>query len=164
MEDTIAYIILFAIGLGVLYAYQYRRLRPRQMPLSVQVYPECVLKVLVVKQHGKIQSIVIRIIARKELTIKSVSAELIGKSRDFNHFDFSEENSEITLPLSLRKNKYTDVKIPFDDLKKNLISLEIPFRTFRFVFENLAGKKFKTHEFAFNKNWTIYRPDSGKYN
>lgn len=134
------------------------------MPLSVQVYPECILKVLVIKQHGKIQTLVLRIIARKEIPFKSVSTELIDKKRNFENVYLDRNITQVSFPLTISKNKYLDVKIQFAEFKNHLTSLDKPFRTFRFAVENTSGKKYKTHELAFNKNWVIYRPDSGKYN
>lgn len=164
MEDIAAYIILFAIGLGVLYAYQYRRLRPRQMPFSVQIYPECILKILVHKQNGKIQTLIFRIIAKKDISVKECQVELIDKKRDFYPINFNEFNGNILPPSTIPKNKYYDAKIAFSEFKEKLTSQDKTFQTFRFVAENELDRKFKTHELTFNKNWTIYRPDSGKYN
>jgi hypothetical protein len=164
VEDIVAYVVLFAIGLGVLYAYQYRRLRPRQTPFSVQIYPECILKILVQKQHGKIQTLIFRVIARKKFYVKECTIELINKKREFHHLNFNEINGSILLSSPIGENKYADAQIPFQEFKTKLESQDKTFQTFRLVVENDSGKKFKTHELTFNKNWTIYKPDSGKYN
>lgn len=164
MEDIVAYIILFSIGLGVLYAYQYRRLRPRETAFSVQIYPECILKILVTKQRGKVQSLIFRLIARKKFSLSDCSVELIDKNREFSHLNFNQINGSTLPPSTIAKHKYADAKLPFDEFKKTLESQDKTFQTFRFVVENNSGKKFKTHELTFNKNWSIYRPDSGKYN
>ena len=164
MEDIIAYIILFSIGLGVLYLYQSRRLKPRSLPLTVQIYPECILKIFVFKQHGKAQTFICRIIAKKELEIKQVKLELIDKNRDFHNLHLSENSEAMAIPPIIHKNKYYDIKLPYQEFTEHIASQDKPFKTFRFVVENINGRKFKTHELAFHKNWSIYRPDTGKYN
>ena len=161
MEDIAAYIILFSIGLGVLYAYQYRRHKPRQLSFSDQTYPECFLKVLVVKQTGKVKYITLRVIARKDFTVKDVKVELIDINRSFSYLHL---NEKIALPPTIQRGKFADAEILFDEFKSALSKQDKTYQTFRFVVENDSGKIFKTHELTFNKNWTIYRPDSGKYN
>lgn len=134
------------------------------MPMSVQIFPECMLKILVLKQHGKIQTLVVRIIARKEFKVIDFKVELIDRKREFSYLNFNKNNNSTSFPPGIAKNKFADANIPFEEFKKTLASQEKTFQTFRFVIENDSGKKFKTHELALNKNWTIYKPDTGKYN
>lgn len=139
-------------------------MRVREIPMSVQIYPECILKILVLKKHSKIQTLVVRIIARKEFRVNGFSVELIDRKREFSYLNFNKNNLSISFPPSIAINKFVDAEIPFEEFKKTLESHEKPIQTFRFVIENDSGKKFKTHELAFNKNWIIYKPDTGRYN
>lgn len=164
MEDIAAYIILFSIGLGVLYAYQSRRLSPRQFPLSVQTFPECLLTVFVTKQHGKTQTLVVQINARKNLSLGKAFLELIAKDRSINLLPLNTKNKVVEMPDFLSEGQQTEIKLPFEEFSTELKSHGKPFRSFRIVVEDTNGKKYKSHEMAFNKNWSIYRPDSGKYN
>lgn len=165
MEDIVGYVILISVGLGLLYAYQYRRIKVRQLPLSFQIYPEVDLKVFIHKQHGKTSSILFRIIAKKDLIITNLIVELITKKRSFEYFQIKEMVQIPVLPLKLESMKYLDIAIPFEKFKSHITQKNISFKTLRLVAEIGEGnKKFKTHELAFNKNWVIFRPDSGKYN
>jgi hypothetical protein len=164
LEDIAAYIILFSFGLGALYLYQSRRNKPREMPYSVQPYPECILKVLVTKLTGKIKSITLKVIARKDLILNDVKIELIDKNREFSHLQINSKVFNLTFPLAISQGKLIELEIPFEDFKAALLEQEKTFQTFRITAETESGKKFKTHELTFNKNWTIYKPDTGKYN
>ena len=53
MEDIIAYIILFVFGFSILFAYQWRKTKKRELSISVQHYADAILEFLVIKQHGK---------------------------------------------------------------------------------------------------------------
>jgi len=122
------------------------------------------LKIFVIKQHGKAQTFVCRIIAKNDIAIKRVSVELIDKKRRFHDLFLNEHNKITTIPTIIHKNKYYDLNIPYQEFTEHLASQDKAFKTFRLVVENKKGKKFKTHELAFHKNWSIYRPDTGKYN
>ena len=162
MEDIAVYIFLLFLGLGGFYLYQTRKAMVKQFPLSIQTYSGCIVKVMLKKQHGKIQQIIVRVIARTGMTLESISVEMIDSTREFYSIGLTDGNNAI--PMSMEKNRYYDMVLPYDDFIKKVKNHDKPFRTFRFAVETGGKKKYKSHELAFNKNLIIYRPDSGRYN
>ena len=162
MEDIAVYLFLLFLGGGGFYLYQTRKAMVKQFPLSEQTYSGCIVKILLKKQHGKVQQIIIRVIARTDLVLENISVELIDKKRDFYIRDVTADSVE--LPLAIEKNRYYDLSLPYDEFARHVGNQERPFRTFRFAVETGGQKKYKSHELAFNKSGIIYRPDSGRYN
>ena len=164
MGDLIAYIILFSVGIGILSAYQYRRRKPKQVTLSSQFFTDNELRLFLNKQFGKTSFITLRVLAKKDVAIKAVYLELIDNKRSINKLYFNQHNEKLTYPPMITARKYADLNIPYEDFILQLKTHDHPFRTFRFVLEGTGQKKYKTHELSFNKNWVIFKPDSGKYN
>ncbi len=164
MGDIAAYILLFSVGFGALYAYQHRRLRTKYVRLSVQHYPECILKVLLEKKQGKQKTIVLRVIARANLQLSNAQLELIDKNRNFHIIRMHEHDPPYELPPALEAGRYFDLKIPFDGTVEMIRTAGVKFKTFRFVVENPKGKKYKSHELTINRKGHLYPPDTGRYN
>ncbi|MEJ2594977.1 MAG: hypothetical protein P8100_07600 [bacterium] len=164
MGDIAAYILLFSIGFGALYAYQHRRLRTKHVRLSVQHYNDCILKILLEKLHGKQQSIIVRIMARKDLELKNVQLELIDRQRNFHNIHLDSGYPDFVIPESLGSTKYFDLKLPYESIEEMIRASEFPTKRFRFAVEHKRGKKFKSHELAINRKGHIYKPDTGHYN
>lgn len=164
MEDVITYIVVFGVIIGGVAIWQLRRSKPRPYVLSIQRYPELEMQVLVRKQEGKTKDFVIQFQAGHDNLLNNISVELISKDRAFESLEEGLINSHIELPLSISKNQTVEFVYPFPTFKKYLTDQSFSFKTFRIVLQIDNNKKFKSHEMAFNKNWVIYRPDSGKYN
>ncbi|MCF6170384.1 MAG: hypothetical protein L3J66_05325 [Bacteroidales bacterium] len=164
MEDILTYIIVFGLIIGGVAAWQLRRSKPRPYVLSTQYFPELKLRILIEKQEGKTKEFVVQLTGLQELTVSAVFIELISKSRAFKTIEAGQIKEDRELPLLLRKNHTDGFSYPFNLFKSYLQKSDFPFKTFRIVVETTRGKKYKSHELAFNKTWVIYRPDSGAYN
>lgn len=164
MEDILTYIIVFGLIIGGVAIWQLRRSKARPYVLSTQNYPELQLRVIIQKQEGKTKDFVIQLSSSQELSLDNVFIELISKSRAFEKIDDGLINENIDLPLALKQNQTAKFIYPFDSFKKYLQNGEFKFKSFRVVVEDINKKKYKSHEMAFNKNWVIYRPDTGRYN
>jgi len=162
MDSIIGYVVLFIVGLTVLYAYQWRKIKKRDLSLSRQAYADAILELFIQKQHGKTQKIILQIIAKTDLQLQDIAVELIGKKREFQTVKFSTDDSDKLIFIS--KNNRHHFLIDPDFFKKFISEQGAEFRTFRLIVTNDKGKKFKTHELAFNSKWTLFKPDSGKYN
>lgn len=163
MEDIIGYVILFVVGMIVLYAYQWKKSKKRHLPLSVQNYTDASLMFSIQKQNGKTQEYLLRIIAKSNIVLKSVSIELINSQRKIeviNIQDIATDKNKINL---VNGNEHIFHFAP-EFLQAFLSQTDRKFNSFRFAVENDKGKKYKTHELAMNKKWSIYKPDSGTYN
>ena len=164
MEDIITYFIVFGLIIGGVAVWQLRRSKPRPYVLSTQHYPELKLRVLIQKQEGKTKNLVVQLIGHQELKVSSIFIELISRSRTFQMINAGQINADNELPLILRKDQIARFSYPFTTFKTYLQKSSFSFKSFRIAVETENGKKYKSHELAFNKTWVIYRPDSGTYN
>lgn len=164
MEDIFGYAILFTVGLSLVIAWQWRKTRVSELPLSVQIFPEVKLKVSVKKHEGKVSLLIVGLTSKTNQLASKCSVELIDRKRQFISIDAVEIDPE--MKARRKKDDENQYIFLFDFIlfKKYLTDLDAGFRTFRFVVEAETGKKYKSHDLAFNKNWTVYKPDSGKYN
>lgn len=164
MGDLAAYILLFSIGIGTLYMYQQKRHRTKYIRLSVQNYPDAVLKILMTKKQGKPNWVIVRILAKKELNLLGTQLEMIDPKRNFLIRQLNEISDKYQIPQSISKSKYFDLKIAYEDFIEILRIDSFKLSSFRFSVENNKGKKYKSHELALNRKGNIYKPDSGYYN
>ena len=164
MEDIISYVILFAFGLTALILYQKHRTKQRNLPLSVQHFPDLILEVIIQKQYGKTQNLIVKTSAKNVFTIAKISVELIDKKRKIEIVEIKTDKIDKTSPIKLNDFEQHHFKLNPEHFQEFLQKQEIPFSTFRFIVENADGKRFKSHDLAFNKNWSIFKPDSGTYN
>lgn len=164
MEDILTYIIVFGLIIGGFAFWQFRYGKPRPYLLSQQVFPELNLLLLIEKSEGKTKDFIIKIELKKQIEIKVPIVELIGKDRCL---EVIKQNEFLTdkSKLGMQENSATIIyKYSFNEFSSLLKNSGFKFNSFRLVIESKTGNKFKSHELAFNKSWTIYRPDSGKYN
>lgn len=164
MEDILTYVIVFGLIIGGFAFWQFRYSKPRPYILSQQIFPELDLLVLIEKAEGKTKDFLININLKKQLVIKSPYVELIDKKRQSEIVLINEFISTKNQNPEPNKEKNISYKYSFSEFSDLLKKREFKFKTFRIIIENNSGKIFKSHELAFNKNWIIYRPDSGKYN
>ena len=164
MEDILTYIIVFGVIIGGVAIWQLRRSKPRPYVLSTQNYPELQLRIIIQKQEGKTKDFIIQTTGLQKLSIANVFVELISKKRTFEKIDTGLINENLDLPIAVLKNQTARFVYPFASFKKYLLSSDFSFKSFRVVVEDHNEKKYKSHEMAFNKNWVIYRPDTGTYN
>lgn len=164
MEDILTYIIVFGLIIGGFAFWQFRYSKPRPYILSQQIFPELDLQLLIEKSEGKTKDFLININLKKHLLFKYPYVELLNKKRDAEIVLIHELISNKNQNNQPDKEKNIQYKYSFSEFSDLLKKREFKFKTFRIIVENNSGKKFKSHELAFNKNWIIYRPDSGKYN
>jgi len=164
MEDILTYIIVFGVIIGGVAIWQLRRSKARPYVLSTQNYPELQLRVIIQKQEGKTKDFIIEITGLQALNVNSLFIELISKARSFAKIDAGLIHKNLDLPIFIQQNQVVQFIYPFDSFKKYLESSDFKFTSFRVVVEDGNEKKYKSHAMAFNKNWVIYRPDTGRYN
>ena len=164
MEDILTYIIVFGLIIGGVAIWQLRRSKARPYVLSTQNYPELQLRVIIQKQEGKTKDFIIQISSGRELILHTVFIELISKSRTFEKVDDGLINENIDFPIALQQRQMAKFVYPFESFKKYLLKSDFKFESFRVIVEDVNNKKYKSHEMAFNKNWVIFRPDTGTYN
>lgn len=164
MEDIFGYVILFSVGLGLFITYQWRRTRVSDLLLSGQNYSGTTIDVFVKKEKTKITLIYIQFSSPTPQEILSCSVDLINKKREI----LNVKGIDIDPQMKPRKKKNESDKIiflfDFETFKEYITRLGFKFSTFRMVVETENGKRFKSHELALNKNWTVFKPDSGRYN
>jgi hypothetical protein len=164
MEDILTYVIVFGLIIGGFAFWQFRYAKPRPYLLSKQIYPELDLNLLIEKTEGKTKEFVVQINLKKPIFIEFPVVELIDKNRQSLILELDQLLKCQTNSNDKDFNKNTIYKCPFEEFNKALTNSEFKYKTFRLVLKTESDKKFKSHELAFNKTWTIYRPDSGKYN
>ncbi|NOY49028.1 MAG: hypothetical protein GXO88_00455 [Chlorobi bacterium] len=162
MEDILTYVIVFGLIIGGVAVWQIRYAKPRPYWLSHQLFPEMQMWVLIEKKDGKHKSVIIKTMRNKNLSLHPPKAELINSKRERLIIDLAEKEKQERAREDGQIETITG--LDFDEFYKLLNSSEFKFSTFRIIVENDAGKRYKSQELAFNKRWTIYRPDSGKYN
>lgn len=164
MENIFTYVFIFIIGLSVVYAYKWKKNRKRALPISVQNFSDAILEFLIIKQHGETKELLLKIFAKSLLNISSINIEIIDRKRNINTFKLSGVFNPDKASIYLEPGNSHVFHFQPDSLIKSLSDHKDKVVTFRFVMENDKRKKYKTHELAFNKNWSIYKPDSGNYN
>lgn len=162
MTDIITYVVVFGLLITGVIVWQVRYGKPRPYWLSHQVFSEIKLWIYVEKKDGKHKFIIIKTEQDKKIKTYPPAVELINASR---------EKLKVTIPVTepriskITENKITiEYKYDFTNFSKVLNNNDFKFSTFRISIENANGQMYKSHELAFNKRWTIFRPDSGKYN
>lgn len=163
MDDIIAYIVLFVVGFTVIYAYRWKRTKRRDLPLSIQNYADAILRCSVYKQQGKIIELRLSLSAKSSLKPVKLNIELLDNKRKITLVELPNSTKHMENVI-LKPGENHVFHFQLISLIKLLNNQPKKIGSFRIAIENDKGKKYKTHELAFNKNWSIYRPDSGKYN
>ena len=162
MEDAITYLIVFGLIIGGVAFWQFRISKARPYMLSRQFFPELDLFLLIEKQEGKTKEFIIKIDFKKQTQLIPPVVELIDKNRNYKIISLDTlVNNNAGQPENKSSIRF---KYSFSEFSQLLKNCGFRFKTFRLVIESKNGQKFKSHELAFNKRWTIYRPDGGKYN
>lgn len=164
MEDVLTYVIVFGLIIGGFAFWQFRYGKPRPYLLSHQVFPEFQLFLFIEKSEGKTKDFIIKIDQKKQIETKYPIVELIGKKRELEIIQLKDSIHNKNKSSKSLNNLSVEYKYSFNEFRNLLINSDFSFKSFRVSIENNSGRKFKSHELAFNKSWTIYRPDSGKYN
>jgi len=162
MEDILTYVIVFGLIIGGVAFWQFRNSKPRPYLLSQQVFPELKLFLIIEKSDGKTKDFIIKFINNEHIETLSPLVELINEKRDS---EIIELDSFLKGEAEINTNEDSFIyKYSFSKFSQLLKDNSFNFKTFRIVIPAKNGRKFKSHELAFNKRWTIYLPDSGKYN
>jgi hypothetical protein len=164
MEDIISYVVLFVFGLIAVTLYLKHRTRNRDLPLTIQYYPELRLEVSIQKQYGKTQKIIVKLFAKSTVIIGKILVELIDKKRNIESLEIKGENNQASKLVHLTNGEAYHFHFNPEFFQEFLKSQKKPFNTFRFVVVSNKGTKYKSHDLALDKNWSIYKPDSGTYN
>ncbi|HDO26736.1 MAG TPA: hypothetical protein ENH02_01340 [Bacteroidetes bacterium] len=164
MEDIIGYIILFALGLGALYLYQWRKDKIRILPVSDQHYQELRLMIFIRRQHGEIQNLIFRVSAKKDIIIQDILVEMISSKQETTSLSLKHLLEDSGFPVHISSGKSSDFEVTMEKFRTEITRQSQQFNTFRLVAETIKGKKFKSHRLAFSKYWSVFKPDSGKYN
>ena len=159
-----SYIIVFIILIIGVLIWQLSQARSQQFTLSKQIFPDLDLLVIVAKKERKIQDLIVRIEAKKELNLLHIRCELISENREFTYIDSSEISESISLPYHIQDQTDFDAVFPFHRLKEVLSGKTSSMNTFRMVVVLEHNKTYKSHELALSKYWKIYKADTGKYN
>jgi len=164
MEDVLTYVIVFGLIIGGVAFWQFRYGKPRPYLLSNQVFPEFNLQLLIEKSEGKTKDFIIKLELKKQIETKYPIVELIGKKRELEILQLEGSINDKNKTSNPNNSSLLEYKFSFSEFRTLLKNNDFSFKSFRISIENDTGRKFKSHELAFNKSWTIYRPDSGKYN
>lgn len=162
MTDIITYIVVFGFILLGVVIWQARSSKPRPYWLSHQIYPSLKLWIQVVKKDGKHKYLIIKVETDTSNNIKKPYFELINSNREKLIVQIPENTSFITENID---NMLVSLfKIDFNEFSKTLKNNDFKFATFRICVEDKNHKVYKSHALAFDKKWTIFKPDSGTYN
>jgi len=82
-----SYIIVFVILIIGVLIWQLSQSRSRQFTLSKQIFPDLDLLVIIAKKERKIQDVIVRVEAKKELNLLHIRCELISENREFTYID-----------------------------------------------------------------------------
>ncbi len=159
-----SYIIVFVILIIGVLIWQLSQSRSRQFTLSKQIFPDLDLLVIIAKKERKIQDVIVRVEAKKELNLLHIRCELISENREFTYIDSSEISESIHLPYRIQNQTGFDAIFPFQGLKEVFADKTSSMSTFRMVVVLEHHKTYKSHELALSKYWKIYKADTGKYN
>jgi len=164
LEDIIGYIVIFVAGLGALYLFQWRKDRIRLFPLSEQFYAELVLTVLIRKQGSEVKSIIVRVQPKKETIIQDIRVELLHHENEPFSFSLNEITGKHKLPVKILQGNSFDFEFEMEPFKDEITARSVKFNVFRLAAQTQKGKKFKSHRLAFDKRWSVFKPDTGRYN
>lgn len=162
MTDIVTYVVVFGLIITGVIIWQVRYGRPRPYWLSHQVFPNLKLWIFVEKKDGKHKYLIIKTEQENNIKTYPPFVELINTSREKLKINIPKIDPKISI---ITENKITiEYKYDFTNFSKTLNTSDFKFSTFRISVENTNGQMYKSHELAFDKRWTIFRPDSGKYN
>ena len=157
MEDIISYIIVFGLIITFTWIYFSKKEKGKRFSLTRKDYSFGSIEVWVEKKGSDIVSLAVEIISGKDVyQTDSLFVDLMDKKRNIETLQIPQE-----IIINDRKESFVIDYIGFSNLvKENQNS----FETFRFTAEFPDSRKLKTGWMAFNKRWSLYVPDTGKYN
>ena len=158
------YLIVFGILIIGVLIWQARQSKQRIFKLSEQIFPELNLQIFTSKKEGKIQNVIVRISAKKEIVVRQVNFELISPKREFVYVSSTELAEPVAFPHIIHGKTKSDLSFPYNRLKEIFKEKMPAMNSFRVVIELDNGKVFKSHELTISKYWNIHKADTGKYN
>jgi len=165
MQDILMYAIIFGLGIALVSLFFYRKDQQRILVLSEQLFTSLGLAVSILKEKGKVKNV---IISFSPITMDgfcaSLGVELIDAQRKIKQLDISHLIDKPLPYHTWQINVNIKTLIDFATLQKYIEDQEFSLQSFRFVTETKTGKKFKSHELAFNEYWHLFKIDSGQYN
>ena len=157
MEDIISYIIVFGLIITFTWIYFSKKEKGKRFSLTKKEYSFGSIEVWVEKKGSDIVSLAIDIVFGKDnYQADSIFVDLIDKDRNI-------ETLKIPLEIIIKDRKDSFV-IDYSGFSKLVKEKQNSFETFRFTAELPESRKLKTGWMAFNKRWSLYVPDTGKYN
>jgi len=164
MQDALTYVIIFGFGIVLVSIYFYRKDKQRLLPLSEQWFSDLALIISVEKEKGNLVNVVINIRSNKNNNLcTGIGIELIDSRREIKYIELEPLIQTQTDNRYTRSNQQANV-IEYTALRDFIAKADFPFQSIRFVAEMKSGKKYKSHELAFNDRWHLFKIDSGKYN
>jgi len=164
MENILTYFFVFGFGIAIVSLYLYRKDKQRLLPISEQQYAGLLMHIYIEKEKSKLIHVIIGLrFFNKSNHLTKLEIELIDPKRN---------KQIINITPLVRQNTKTkndtamiqELTILFNDLQDTLIKEKFQYQSFRFVVETTEGKKYKSHELAYNERWQLFKLDSGTYN
>ncbi len=155
MQDILTYVIIFGLLIVFTYVFLSNKEKTKQFVLSQKDYSFGSLKVLVEKQNKEIKSLIVNpYIKQGNETVLDITAEVTLKNKETLVIDLAGNIIETEAGISIPFTKFTEM---FQEMTNKL-------EYFKIVITFASNKKLKSGNLAFNKKWSIYTPDTGKYN
>ncbi len=162
MEDIITYIFIFGLIIIFTWFYLGKRENKKSFSLGKKYYAYVDIDVIIVKKSSQIEKILIRLspfpginLKSEDLIMESVEPNGTGIIKKIEVFE------ALGKDLSINNNEF---HIGFPALKQYLMAENLDKNNFRFVVKLNSTKNLKTVLLALNKKWSVYVPDTGRYN
>jgi len=164
MQDWITYGAVILLIVLTTYLYQRQKLKVKKFILAKMYYSFGRVEIVILKQSSVIKSLIIRTHLKENANFDKKDYYLEIKKNDDDKILLNFSDNEILNSLSDLKANQLSIK--FSEFKTFLNSFEIEKKNkkFRFIIKHQAFQSIKTPYLALNQRWSLYVPDSGKYN
>jgi hypothetical protein len=157
MEDIISYIIVFGLIITFTWIYFSKKEKGKRFSLTKKEYSFGSIEVWVEKKGSDIVSLAVEIVSGKDdYQPDSLFVDLMDKNRNIEALPIPSE-----IVIAERKDNFV---IDYSGFSKLIKENQNSFETFRFTAGLPDSRKLKTGWMVFNKRWSLYVPDTGKYN
>ena len=154
MEDILGYIIIFGLLIAFTWIYFSKKEKRKEFSLTNKKYSFGSIDLLVRKKASEIECLLLKI--NPASSNAEIVLDLIKSNRTVD---------SLLIPPDLIVEENTEnYCILFDELKMFLKDKTGTFDSFRFVIILKNNNKLKTGILAFNKRYSVYIPDTGRYN
>ncbi len=154
MEDILGYIIIFGLLIAFIWIYFSKKEKRKEFSLTKKNYSFGSINLLIRKKASEIECLLLQV--NPATSNAEILLELIKSNRTVETFLLPQE-------LIIKENT-ENYCILFEELKTYLKNKAGIFDSFRFVIILKNNNKLKTGILAFNKRYSVYIPDTGRYN